>query len=95
MKFTIAIASIFAISQAGIQGEENNCYWNEAFNMLGPHQCYYDWECTGARTCSEWKWCTGETNCVNAEPAEPEDPTEQLQLEVDGLEQDIDDINRE
>ena len=86
MKFTIVIASIFAISKAG------DCDIDEAQNLLGPNQCWWDSECVGDRHCSAWGWCHGESNCVYITPI---DPVEVLQLEVDGLEQDIVDLNRE
>ena len=46
MKFTIAIAAIAAVSQAG------DCTIDEALNWLGPNQCWYDIECYGDRYCS-------------------------------------------
>ena len=86
MKFTIAIASIVAISQAG------DCDIDEAQNILGPNQCWYSSECVGDRYCSTWGWCHGESNCAYITPI---DPVEELQLEVDALEQDIVDLERE
>ena len=86
MKFTIAIASIFAISQAG------DCDIDEAQNALGPNQCWWDSECAGDRYCSAWGWCHGESNCYDTMPL---DPVQILQLEVDDLEQDIVDLNIE
>ena len=50
MKFTIAIASIFAISQAGDSGID------EAQNALGSNQCWYSYECDG-EICHDWGWC--------------------------------------
>ena len=80
MKFTIAIAAIAAVSQAG------DCTIDEALNWLGPNQCWYDNECYGDRYCSAWGWCHGEANC----DVPPTVATiDQLQAEVDDLEQDI------
>ena len=85
MKFTIAIAAICALSQAG------DCTINELENTLGPNQCWYSSECAGDRYCSAWGWCHGEHNCDVVEL----DPVEQLQAEVDDLEQDIVDLTAE
>ena len=49
MKFTIAIASIFAISQAHFG---SGCDVDESQNYLGPSQCFGDNQCTGDRVCS-------------------------------------------
>ena len=86
MKFTIAIAAICALSQAG------DCNHDEAQNPLGPNQCWYDSECGGDRYCSPWGWCHGESNCPTTPTVEPID---QLQAEVDDLEQDILDVTAE
>ena len=86
MKFTIAIAAIAAVSQAG------DCTIDEALNWLGPNQCWYDSECYGDRYCSNWGWCHGEANCPAPGTVEPID---QLQAEVDDLEQDILDLTNE
>ena len=85
MKFTIVIASIFAISKAG------DCDIDEAQNLLGPNQCWWDSECVGDRHCSAWGWCHGEANCDDVTI----DPIAELQAEVDGLEQDILDLANE
>ncbi len=31
--------------------------------MLGPNKCHGDSDCQGSRTCSEWGWCQGDSNC--------------------------------
>ena len=86
MKFTIVIASIFAISQAG------DCSIDEAQNWLGPNKCISSEECAGDRHCGFFGWCEGESNCVDGTLV---DPTEELQHEVDELEQDIVDLKEE
>ena len=86
MKFTIVIASIFAISQAG------DCSIDESLNWLGPHRCLDDSECAGDRTCGFFGSCKGTSNCVEGILV---DPIEELHLELDALEQEIEDRNRE
>ena len=83
MKFTIAIASIFAISQAGDSGID------EAQNALGSNQCWYSYECDG-EICHDWGWCHGEANFDITL-----DPLEQLRLYGEGLELDIIDLTNE
>ena len=84
MKFTIAIAAICAISQAG------DCNVDETQGPRGWHSCDYDSQCAGDRYCSDWGWCHGTDNCSITV-----DPLEALQAEVDGLEQDVTDLTND
>ena len=77
MKFTIAIASIFAISQAG-----GSCSIDEEQNWLGPNRCHFDYECAGDRYCNTAGRCKGESNCVSTMPV---DQIKDLQYDVDFL----------
>ena len=57
-----------------------NCDHDETLNPLGPHKCQSNSECTGARTCSEWGWCQGDSFCDEEEeddttPDPTPDPT--------------------
>ena len=81
MKSAITIACLVASMAAAT----NTCEYNELMNERGPHQCYNDTECGGARTCSQWGWCQGESGCESNQP----DPVEELQAEVDALEGDF------
>ena len=87
MKFTIAIASIIAISQAG-----GSCSIDEERNWFGPGRCQFDYECAGDRYCNNDGRCDGNSNCVGTMPV---DRTNELQYEIDLIEQDIDYLKRE
>ena len=87
MKFTIAIAAICAVSQAG------DCNLDEANNWMGAGLCWFnDDECQGVRYCNEYLMCAGESNCDDTSSVEG---VEQLQDKVDGLEQKIQDLKDE
>ena len=57
-----------ALAQSAVQ-DDNDCSVDESLNAMGPNQCMVDSECHGARTCSNWGWCQGHSNC-DAPPAE-------------------------
>ena len=42
---------------------EASCNYDEAQNPLGPNRCTSDAECAGARTCSDFAWCEGDSEC--------------------------------
>jgi hypothetical protein len=58
------------------------CYvHDESKNMLGKNKCSNDFDCSGARTCSSYGWCSGEarpatvsSNTTNASKASTSDP---------------------
>ena len=89
MKFTIAIAAICALSQATPPGS-GDCTVDESQGPRGWHTCDYTSQCAGDRYCSDYGWCHGTDNCHITL-----DPLEALQAEVDGLEQDILDLDQE
>lgn len=39
------------------------CAVNERNNHRGSNRCYRDFECSGARQCSMWGWCNGQSRC--------------------------------
>jgi hypothetical protein len=41
----------------------DHCTHDESINPLGAHKCTTSSDCSGARTCSRWKWCQGESGC--------------------------------
>jgi hypothetical protein len=41
----------------------DNCLHDERLNALGPSKCSTAMDCAGARTCSRWGWCSGESQC--------------------------------
>jgi len=41
----------------------NTCAYDEAKNIKGPNRCTTAYECAGARTCSQWGWCQGNSGC--------------------------------
>ena len=43
--------------------KNSSCDVNESGHELGPHKCRNDDDCGGDRTCSQWQWCQGESNC--------------------------------
>jgi len=50
----------FDTSEA-VGNTENNCNLDESLNERGSNQCWYDYECSGYRTCSSSGWCQGES----------------------------------
>jgi hypothetical protein len=42
---------------------ERDCTIDESQNHMGPNKCTLDSECHGDRTCSQWNWCQGTSNC--------------------------------
>ena len=83
MKSLFTIMSLVATMAAAA----NTCEYDEALNALGPNRCSSSLECGGARYCSDWGWCHGNSGCDA--PNQP-DPVEielgELQAEVDDLE---------
>ena len=85
MKFTIAIAAICALSQAG------DCTVDESTHELGPNRCFFHQDCLGSRKCNWNFWCTGEANCDNVEI----DEFAELQNQVFALEHSVADLATE
>ena len=43
------------------------CTLDESKNVEGPNRCSMDTECAGARDCSEWGWCEGDSGCESGD----------------------------
>ena len=52
----------------------DNCTHDEKENSWGAHKCRTANDCEGARSCSRWQWCTGETACPAASPPAERSP---------------------
>lgn len=48
----------------------DNCDHDEKKNQWGAHKCRTASDCSGARTCSRWRWCQGKSKCTKAAPVE-------------------------